>query len=400
MAKTYKPPSLLGSTIATQQYTAKSTLPKEQDYDAELFKGLREDLGPRPKGWASFASGLTRGLEYGSKLSALESRKQDLADYNEVMDYFSRTSQEAEERNQWYERREQAKTAVLPEVMSYVRNFSQYDPVTREKMFNMALNNYNNIAQTDLKLLSLDGSDPLKAVVSSEGQVVPFNILDAFGGDEMLRAEAATHMPAYQMKLQEARQQQEIENSFKQQQLALQQQGLGIQQYNADTSRMGVTEKLNKEKAATPEQIEKDTYLRLYDLLSDENVDPTIGAGTGVKNWAAQNVPFAGSLLANGLAPQQEYQQLLADLKGLRFKRFGYRNQAEFNKIKTLDETLPKEQAKEFVANELKKAGIDVSSNKQALPKSNIPPSSDMLKIETPLGNRYISREQYNALSN
>jgi hypothetical protein len=63
-------------------------------------------------------------------------------------------------------------------------------------------------------------------------------------------------------------------------------------------------------------------------------------------------------MVAGNLAPQQEYQQLLADLKGLRFKKFGYRNQAEFNKIKTLDESLPQEEALKFVNNELAKLGV------------------------------------------
>jgi hypothetical protein len=106
----------------------------------------------------------------------------------------------------------------------------------------------------------------------------------------------------------------------------------------------------------SPEEMEKQTYLRLQQLLSEG--DPTISAGTGVKQWAAQNIPFVGDMVAGNLAPQQEYPQLLADLKGLRFKKFGYRNQAEFNKIKTLDETLPKEEALKFVNNELAKLGV------------------------------------------
>jgi hypothetical protein len=106
----------------------------------------------------------------------------------------------------------------------------------------------------------------------------------------------------------------------------------------------------------SPEEMEKQTYLRLQQLLTDG--DPTISAGTGVKQWAAQNIPLVGDMVAGNLAPQQEYQQLLADLKGLRFKKFGYRNQAEFNKIKTLDESLPQAEALKFVNNELAKLGV------------------------------------------
>ena len=156
---------------------------------------------------------------------------------------------------------------------------------------------------------------------------------------------------------------QQNEDAMKERGFSLQERGLGIQQQNADTSRMAVENKEKEDKAKSPEDMEKETYLRLYDLLSQEKVDPTIGAGTGIKNWAAQNVPLVSGLIGESLAPQQEYQQLLADLKGLRFKKFGYRNQAEFNKIKTLDENLPKEQAKKFVANELKKMGIDVAGS-------------------------------------
>lgn len=76
----------------------------------------------------------------------------------------------------------------------------------------------------------------------------------------------------------------------------------------------------------SPEEMEKQTYLRLQQLLTEG--DPTISAGTGAKQWIAQNVPIVGDMVSGNQTPQQEYQQLLADLKGLRFKKFGYRKRA------------------------------------------------------------------------
>jgi len=231
---TYKAdPLLTGAHILDQQYQANRTTPNENDVDAEMFKDIRSSLGEKPRGWRAIASGFTQGLERGSKLSSLQERKKDLDKYNKVMNYFEEVNNNAIERKEWEERREQAKTSALPEVLSYIQNFSKYDPVTRQNVFNMALEQYNKSGNTNYKLDSIDGANPLKATISDGEETVSFDITNAFQDDNVLKAEAAKYMPSYQMQMQDQRQQQDLENRQRQEQL-------NIQRYNAESGRMGV----------------------------------------------------------------------------------------------------------------------------------------------------------------
>lgn len=346
-------PTYLGSMIAGQQYQANQGLPNEHDVDAELFGNIKKQFSGdgKPRGLDALISGLTTGAEYGSKMKGIGLRKEELAKYNKVMDYFMAANMEAEKANKKNMEMEEKRQSLMPYGLAGMElSYSgmPYDTVN-DKMRNLFEQAQLNDPNIKGKYIGFIPNSPLLNVRDENGKDSVFSLAKIVGEDGVKRIQA-DWIDRQKMDVQ-------------QQQLGLQQQGLGIQQQNADTSRMAVENKGKEDKAKSPEEMEKETYLRLYDLLSQEKVDPTIGAGTGIKNWAAQNVPLVGGLIGEGLAPQQEYQQLLADLKGLRFKKFGYRNQAEFNKIKTLDETLPKEQAKEFVANELKKIGIDVGGS-------------------------------------
>ncbi len=129
----------------------------------------------------------------------------------------------------------------------------------------------------------------------------------------------------------------------------------------------------------SPEERERETYLRLQELLTQG--DPTIGAGTRLSQTAAQYIPGLGSGLN---AAQQEYQQLLSDLKGQRFKKYGYRNEAEFKNIKTLDPALARDEALKFVENELAKLdqGKHAASHKQAVPSVSETPAAALSELD------------------
>jgi len=47
-------------------------------------------------------------------------------------------------------------------------------------------------------------------------------------------------------------------------------------------------------------------------------------------------------------------------LKGQAFKKHGYRNQSEFDNIRTVPDTLPRNEALKFVEAELRKKGIPI----------------------------------------
>lgn len=358
----YKPdPLLTGAHIANQRYQSHLGTPNEHDVDAELFKDIRSSLGEKPRGWRAIASGFTQGLERGSKLSSLEDRKKDLEKYNKVMNYFEEVNNNALERKEWEDRNEQARKEVMPQILSYVQNFSQYDPVTRQNVFNMALNAYNKSRGTEYKLDSIDGANPLKATISDGDETISFDILNAFQDNSVLQAEAAKQMPSYQLEMQRQRQQQDLENRLRQEQI-------DIQRYNAETGRMGALNRVQgpskeEEKRMTAEEMEKNTYLRLYELLKEG--DPTISAvpGANLSKKIASNIPVIGGLFQEGLNPQQEYKELVADLKGQKFKKYGYRNQAEFENINTLSPDLPRNEALKFVESKLNQMGINPNLN-------------------------------------
>lgn len=343
----YKPdPLLTGAHIANQRYQTELGTPNEHDVDAEMYKDIRSSLGEKPRGWRAIASGFTQGLERGSKLSSLQDRKKDLEKYNKVMNYFEEVNNNALERKEWEDRNDFAKKQVLPQILSYVQNFSQYDPVTRQNVFNMALDAYNKANDTNYRLDSIDGANPLKATISDGEETVAFDILNAFQDNSVLQAEAAKQMPSYQLEMQRQRQQQGLENRLRQEQI-------DIQRYNAETGRM---EALNRVQGPSKEE---DTYLRLYELLKEG--DPTISAvpGANLSRKIASNIPVIGKLFQEGLNPQQEYKELVSDLKGQKFNKYGYKNQAEFENINTLSPDLPRNEALKFVESKLNQMGIN-----------------------------------------
>jgi len=359
----------LGAQLANQKYMANQSLPNEYDVDADLFGEIQNQFsgynGRGPRGIDALVSGLATGAKYGSKMKGLALRKEELEKFNRVMDYFSSVNAEAEKINQKNLKKEEVREQLMPYALASLEMAYSGQPyeVVNDKIKNLYEQAQLNDPSIKGKFIGYIPNTPLINVRDENGKNMVFSLSQITGEDGIRRIQG-DWIDRQKMSMQE--------RHFDQG-LALQERGLGIQQQNADTSRMALEAKKAEEKAKSPEELEKETYLRLYDLLSSEDVDPTIGAGTKVKNWVAQNVPVVGGLVESGLAPQQEYQQLLADLKGLRFKKFGYRNQAEFNKIKTLEESLPKDQAKQFVANELKKLGIDVSN-----------PSQQTIKVQDP----------------
>jgi hypothetical protein len=136
---------------------------------------------------------------------------------------------------------------------------------------------------------------------------------------------------------------------------------------------------------------ETQTYLELYGLLKNKDIDPTSGVGSGIRDWIAQNVPVVGGLAAEGAANRQAYSQATSNLKGQAFRRHGYRNQAEFENIHTLPDTLPKEEALKFVEAELRKRGIPVPDSAASAPPdahTSLPsvavPETQQVKVQDP----------------
>jgi hypothetical protein len=155
-----------------------------------------------------------------------------------------------------------------------------------------------------------------------------------------------------------------------------------LRQQQMEDRQMAVTEKsgsnrgggavAQKQPEKTPEDMERESYLQLHELL--KKGDPTIGAGTKFLENTWGNIPLLGS---NPLtAEQQLYRQLLSDLKGQVFKKFGYRNQTEFDHIQTLPESAAREEALKVVEAKLKKLGVDPSQIQSQTTNPVTPPQS------------------------
>lgn len=332
-----------GAKLAELGFDAASKVPSEHDANASFLQTIRKDLGEKPKGWRALAAGITEGMEFGEKRKSILDSKERLAKYQGTLKKLEDVVALSGERLATFQKGEQVKQNLTPYVSRTLDLILEGAPQERIDLAWVDLTDRYN-AQTGENWKYEMGNGKGVAVVdrnTGQSAIIPWSKLTA----PELQEKVIMADPVYQSQLARQQKREDAE-------LALSERNTAANETRANASL------LKSQKAAenSPEEMEKQTYLRLQQLLSEG--DPTISAGTGVKQWAAQNIPFVGDMVSGNLAPQQEYQQLLADLKGLRFKKFGYRNQAEFNKIKTLDETLPKEEALKFVNNELAKLGV------------------------------------------
>jgi hypothetical protein len=231
-------PYLAGS-LATQKYAANKELPNEYDINAQTFSELRKGLGDKPRGWKALATGVLQGLEHGSKISGLGMRKQELAEYNKVMDYLGAVNQAAMDKNQWYEKREMAQQKYMPEVLAYATHATKMDPQSRKIMAQNILEGYSRMAGEDYKLNTIDGADPLLLTVTKGDQTRLIDLRDLVAGDTLMRERLAMQMPEYQQGLSDKRKQQELENQFKQQQLDINRGYLDLEKGKAQPTQAG-----------------------------------------------------------------------------------------------------------------------------------------------------------------
>ena len=332
-----------GAKIAELGFDAASKVPSEHDANASFLQTIRKDLGEKPKGWRALAAGITEGMEFGEKRKSILDSKERLAKYQGTLKKLEDVVALSGERLATFQKGEQVKQNLTPYVSRTLDLILEGAPQERIDLAGVDLTDRYNQQTGENWKYEMGNGKGVAVVDRNTGQsaIIPWSKLTA----PELQEKVIMADPVYQSQL--ARQQKREDAKL----------GMAERNTAANETRANAS-LLKSQKAAenSPEEMEKQTYLRLQQLLSEG--DPTISAGTGVKQWAAQNIPFVGDMVSGNLAPQQEYKQHLADLKGLRFKKFGYRNQAEFNKIKTLDETLPKEEALKFVNNELAKLGV------------------------------------------
>jgi hypothetical protein len=325
-------------------------------HDAEmgLIEDIQQSSQTRKPGWRALLDGMASGLKYGLKSADAEKKRNTYAAMEKMMESFEEAGRQLQRQNERNAlRQEEMETKVIPSAIGYL-TFLQNNPSYDEAFTNLngRVEQIKASSLFDGELVALSPRNYevgiFKERKTGKLQEIPISSLlppDILKGRPDLNP---------------------YERARDGEKMALERQKVDILQKRADAS--------VQQQNSHAEDEEIKTYLELYGLLKDPDTDPTSSAGTGVKSWMAQNVPFAGKLMGKGLAKQQAYSQKTADLKGQAFRKHGYRNQAEFENIHTLPDTLPKEEALKFVEGELRKRGIEIPDGVAGVPTANPTP--------------------------
>jgi len=312
--------------------------PGEFDAEIGLLDEFQQSSQTRKSGWRALLDGMASGLKYGLKSADAEKKRNTYAAMEKMMGSFEEAGKQLQRQNERNAlRQEQMETKVIPSAIGYL-TFLQNNP-----SYDEAFNNLNGRVE-QIKAASLfDGE-----LVALSPRNYEVGIFKEKKTGKLQEIPISSLLPPDILKGRPDLN--PYERARDGERMALERQKVGILQKRADAS---------VQQNSHAEDEETKTYLELYGLLKDPDTDPTSNAGTGVKSWMAQNIPFAGKLMGKGLAKQQAYSQKTADLKGQAFRKHGYRNQAEFENIHTLPDTMPREEALKFVEEELRKRGIE-----------------------------------------
>lgn len=337
----------LRSNLAQESFNSLQNQTNESAPILETLGSLRKDFGENPTGWAALGAGLTEGLALSEKRKSILDDKKRLEKYTRTLDKLQAYSDEAAGRLAEAQKKEEIKELIAPYMSHTLDLILENAPQERIDLAGADLARRLGAASGERLEYAMGNGKGLTLTNPETGEdvYVPWERLAA----QDLQEKVMMANPIYQSQL--LRQQQR-----EAQEMALAERHTAAQEVKAQAAMMKNTQnhEINREPAVeakkTPDDLERETYLRLQELLREG--DPTIGAGSHWSQLVGEYVPGWGSGLN---AAQQEYQQLLSDLKGQRFKKYGYRNEAEFKNIKTLDPALSRDEALKFVQNELGK---------------------------------------------
>jgi hypothetical protein len=334
------------SDLAQASYNTLHNQPHDSAPVLEALGSLRKDFGEKPTGWGAFGAGLTEGLALGEKQKSILDDKKRLERYTSTLDKLQAYAEEAQGRLAEAQKKEEIKEGLSPYVSRTLDLIMEGAPQERIDLAGIDLARRLSAVSGDTLEYAMGNGNGLTLVNPETGEDTYVTWEDLAAPNIQEKVMMAN--PVYQSQL--LRQQQMEAHD-----MALQERTTAAQELRAQASMQkaqsaGTGSQKASEGQQSPKDRERETYLRLQELLTQG--DPTIGAGTRLSQTAAQYIPGWGSGLD---AAQQEYQQLVADLKGQRFKKYGYRNEAEFNHVKTLDPALSRTEALKFVQNELAK---------------------------------------------
>ena len=327
------------SQLAQQGLENSIKMPKTEHANIEAAGSLQKSLGDKPTGWAALASGVLEGYALGEKKKSILDDKERLKKYNETLAKLENVAAQSGERLASFQKQEQVKESLTPYVSRTLDLILEKAPQERIDLAGMDLTRRYNQSTGENWEYEMGNGKGIAVMNSKTGEsaILPWSSLTS----PDLEEKVMMANPIYQSQL--------------------------LRQQQMEDRQMAVTEKsgskAQKPLQKTPEEMKRKTYLRLHELL--KNGDPTIGFKTTMQEKLGKGLGVQSPLTAE----QQEYRQRLSDLKGQVFKKFGYRNQAEFDHIQILPENATKEEALKNVENELKKLGVEPQIDIQSIQK-------------------------------
>lgn len=334
------------SDLAQASYNTLHNQPHDSAPVLEVLGSLRKDFGEKPTGWGAFGAGLTEGLALGEKQKSILDDKKRLERYISTLDKLQVYAEEAQGRLAEAQKKEEIKEGLSPYISRTLDLIIEGAPQERIDLAGIDLARRLSAVSGDTLEYAMGNGNGLTLINPETGEDTYVTWEDLAAPNIQEKVMMAN--PVYQSQL--LRQQQMEAHDMALQERTTAAQELRAQAAMQKAQSAGTGSQKASEGQQSPKDRERETYLRLQELLTQG--DPTIDAGTRLSQTAAQYIPGWGSGLD---AAQQEYQQLLSDLKGQRFKKYGYRNEAEFKNIKTLDPALSRTEALKFVQNELAK---------------------------------------------
>lgn len=258
-----------GAGLASKRLGANIGLENEYDTTANLFGDIKKQFSGannKPRGIDALVSGLASGAEYGYKLKGVKTRKDELEKFNKVMDYFESVNMDAQKRIEKYQNEEAKKEAMRPYATAATEMMYSGEPY--ENILSSVRNVWEQVKNNNPEIKGdLIGFIPNSSSIIYRDDNGKQNVysLDQIVGDDNLKR---------------------INNNYlEQQQLALKQKGLGIQQGYLDlekqyapqkiatmqnridqtTKRNEISEALQKSKAMSNTQKTVETYAKNID---------------------------------------------------------------------------------------------------------------------------------------
>jgi hypothetical protein len=180
-------------------------MPNENEATVNLLSEIQE--GSKPGKVMSAGDALLAGAKAGVQRKSFLDDKERLG---KIMAFTEKTKQMVEDTNRELYKQEKlynAKQAIMPRFMGFLKNHAKMSPNDKKVFLQHTLDEYNQAAGTDYKLLSYDGSEPWKVTLSDGQEPFFLDLMYELKTPEEIRHEIFAQSPevqkADQMALQE-----------------------------------------------------------------------------------------------------------------------------------------------------------------------------------------------------